>query len=380
MGALRRYAGIAARDPSYALRVGLAKLRTRLPLDYYLFRSGRAFSPVHLTLEVTHRCNLRCLMCDLFGREEEIDSIRSRRERRGEGFSVELLEGLCGSFRLVKPVLSFSGGEPLLHPDIIRMLSLAKRAGFTCTMTTNGTLLADKAQALVETGLDSLVISIDGPEEIHDATRGVEGTFARAREGARAVAAARRGGTHGRPRLRINCTITSRNFGILHEMPNIAEDFGAESIVFSHLWFWDREIVERHNRLHGDFCPVVEQNTGEYDLIDPEVIAREVAKIRAAKTRLLVKFLPDLDPGGIRRYYRESSRPVGRSRCRAVWLTGFVMPGGDLIPCLDYSYGNIIRRPFGEVWNGERAREFRRRVRRAGIFPACVRCCMLYSF
>lgn len=380
MKVLKRYCGILLRDPSYTLRVGAAKARARLPLDYYLFRNGFSFSPVHLTLEVTHRCNLRCLMCDLFGREEEIDSIRSRREDEGRGFSLGLLEKLCSSFRLIKPVLSFSGGEPLMHPEIVEMVSLAKSRGFTCTMTTNGTLLERKAPALVETGLDSLVISIDGPEKIHDATRGVEGTFARARAGARAVAAARGRGKHGRPRIRINCTITSRNFDRLGEMVGIAEDFGAESMVFSHLWFWDGAIVRRHNETYGDFCPVVEQNTEEYAVIDPAIVARELEKIRGMNSPVMVKFLPDLTSAEIGQYYNESFRPVTRTSCRAVWLTGFVMPDGELIPCLDYSYGNLNRSSFAEVWNGERARTFRRRVRSAGIFPACVRCCMLYSF
>ncbi|MCX6356959.1 MAG: radical SAM protein, partial [Candidatus Aureabacteria bacterium] len=218
---------------------------------------------------MTHRCNLRCHMCDLFGRGEEIDSIRSRREGAEGSFSMELLERLCNSFGCMKPVLSFGGGEPLLHPAIAAMVSRAKERGFTCTLTTNGTLLAAHAASLVEAGLDSLVLSIDGPEEIHDATRGVKGTFAKACEGAAALAEARARFRSRTPRMRINCTINSRNAGMLGEVVRIAERLGAESMVFSHLWFWDRTAVEEHNRLYGDLCPTVEQNTRELDRIDP---------------------------------------------------------------------------------------------------------------
>lgn len=293
---------------------------------------------------------------------------------------MECLERLCSSFGLLKPILSFGGGEPLMHPRAAEMIRRAKGRGFVCTLTTNGVLLARHAGDLVASGLDSIVLSIDGPEGVHDATRGVKGTFAHAMEGARRVAEIKRGTGAVKPRLRVNCTINSRNFAVLGSMPGIAAEFGADSLLFSHLWFWDREIVARHNRVCGDFCPVVEQNVHELDRIDPAVVARELARTRGAQTGLTIKCLPELDAEGVRRYYAERTTPVTRAACRAAWLSAFVMPTGELIPCLDYSYGNLHERPFWELWNGPRARLFRRRLRSAGIFPGCVRCCLLYAF
>ena len=380
INALKRTIRILFADPLYGVRMTMVKARTFFPVDYRYFRSGRALPPVHLTLEVTHRCNLACHMCDLYGREEEIDSIRSRREDRGEGFGVPVFRKLIDSFGLFKPVLSFGGGEPLLHPELSEMVTMAKRRGFTCTVTTNGTLLRDRASGLVEAGLDNLVLSIDGPEKVHDSIRGVPGTFAKAKAGAKELLRIQRTEGRSKPRLRINCTINSRNFGLLSEIVGIAEDFGAESLIFSHLWFWDRAIVQKHNRLFGNYCPVVEQNAQELNLIEPDVLSGEIEKTRGRKTRLLIKFLPELNPDGIRRYYRESTKALERLACKAPWLTAFIMPDGTVLPCLDFKYGNLNERSFGEIWNGDRAREFRRRIGRAGIFPACVRCCMLYSF
>jgi MoaA/NifB/PqqE/SkfB family radical SAM enzyme len=380
VNAARRYLRILADDPGYAVRAAAARLRARLPLDYFLLRDGRAFPPVHLTLELTHRCNLACHMCDLYGGREEIGSIRSRREERGGEFGVGLVERLCGSFGVLKPVLSFGGGEPLMNPRATEMIRLAKSKRFVCTLTTNGTFLARHAEGLVESGLDSIVISVDGPEDVHDSIRGVRGTFARALEGALEVARLKAEAGRAKPRVRINCTINSRNTAVLGAMPRIAEAFGADSLLFSHLWFWDREIVERHNRACGDFCPVVEQNVHELDMIDPALVAGGLEMARRTGARLAVKCLPELDERQIRRYYTERARPVTRAACRAVWLSGFIMPSGEVLPCLDYSYGNLNDRPFGELWNGPRARAFRKRLRAAGIFPGCVRCCLLYAF
>jgi MoaA/NifB/PqqE/SkfB family radical SAM enzyme len=380
MSALKRYLRIARSDPRYVARMAIAKGRAALPIDYLLVRNGYALPPIQLSLEVTHRCNLACHMCDLYGQSEELDTARSKREETGRPFSLELLEKLCASFRLVKPVLSFGGGEPLMHPRIIELVSHAKRRGFVCTLTTNGTLLERHAADIVREGLDSVVISIDGPEDVHDSLRGVKGTYAKAMAGARALAERRRQAGVVKPLVRINCTVNSRNFNLLGEMPAIAAQFGAESLVISHLWFWDREIVERHNRAAGDLCRAVEQNVRELDLIDPAALSRELRKIKESRVGLMVKFLPDLDDEEVRRYYTERSAPVKRFACRAVWLSAFIMPDGELLPCLDYSYGNLNERPFGELWNGARARVFRKRLRAAGIFPGCVRCCGLYAF
>ncbi|MDD5557263.1 MAG: radical SAM protein [bacterium] len=377
MNALARYLGILRADPRYFARMALVKSRAALPLDYLLLRSGRAFPPIQLSIEVTHRCNLACHMCDLYGGAGAIDAARSRREDPGRPFDVGLLEALLDSFGLIRPVISFGGGEPLMHPRLAEMVALASRRGFVCTVTTNGTLLDRHAADLVRAGLDSIVLSIDGPEEIHDSVRGVEGAFARAAAGAAALRAARAG---GRPRLRINCTISSRNFAHLGRVPAVAAALGAESVVFSHLWFWDREIVEAHNRAAGDLCPAVEQNVSELDRIDPGVMIAELEKVRASRSGLMIKFLPDLDAADIRRYYTEHTAPVKRVSCRAVWLSAFVMPDGEVLPCLDYTYGNLRERPFRELWNGARARAFRRRLRAVGIFPGCVRCCGLYAY
>ena len=64
-------------------------------------------------------------------------------------FGVGLVERLCGSFGVLKPVLSFGGGEPLMNPRATEMIRLAKSKRFVCTLTTNGTFLARHAEGLI---------------------------------------------------------------------------------------------------------------------------------------------------------------------------------------------------------------------------------------
>ncbi len=62
-----------------------------------------------------------------------------------------------------KPIISLFGGEPFLYPDILPLIREIKRRGLTCTVITNGGRLEALARELVEIGIDSIAVSIDGP-------------------------------------------------------------------------------------------------------------------------------------------------------------------------------------------------------------------------
>lgn len=74
---------------------------------------------------------------------------------------------------------SISGGEPLTVPYLENVLSEAKRSGICYThLVTNGMLLApERVQSLVESQLDEISLSLDGPQAEHDRRRGVDGAY-----------------------------------------------------------------------------------------------------------------------------------------------------------------------------------------------------------
>ena len=117
---------------------------------------GRRF-PLSVTFLVTTRCNYRCQYCDVFSCEEPEMTTK-------EVFSMIDQLALMGTRRL-----GINGGEPLLREDIGDIIRYAKTKGFIVTMFTNGSLVAktiDKIQSL-----DVLIISLDGPEALHDEQR-----------------------------------------------------------------------------------------------------------------------------------------------------------------------------------------------------------------
>ncbi len=167
-------------------------------------RFGRP-TPLHVSWVVTSRCNLRCAYCDRPENDPgELDSTAA----------LKLADDLAraGCVRL-----SLTGGEPLLRDDLPIIMARARRLGLRMNINTNG-LLAPKRMNAIRLA-DEVVISLDGPEEIHDAVRGL-GSFRGAMTGAEAVREARLP-------LTFYTVIGRRNADRLEDVVEIAEREGA---------------------------------------------------------------------------------------------------------------------------------------------------------
>src|SRR5215469_12327705 len=105
----------------------------------------------------TRRCNLSCTYCN------EFDDFSAPVP------TVEMLRRIDHLADLGTSIISFSGGEPLLHPDLDDLIAHIRRRGSIAGMITNGYLLtADRIQRLNRAGLEHLQISIDNvmPDDV----------------------------------------------------------------------------------------------------------------------------------------------------------------------------------------------------------------------
>ncbi|MCG6552995.1 MAG: NAD-dependent epimerase/dehydratase family protein [Candidatus Magnetominusculus sp. LBB02] len=128
--------------------------------------------PIHLDIETTSTCNLRCPFCK---------TTYSRSEIKNGFMAWDTLKKImdeAGEYGLYACKFNFRG-EPLLHKDLCRFIKYAKEKGLVDVFfNTNGTLLTpDKARALIESGLDRLTVSFEGFEkELYEKNR-VGATF-----------------------------------------------------------------------------------------------------------------------------------------------------------------------------------------------------------
>lgn len=152
---------------------GTLELKKGKAGNYLLDREEMAFylkdhfpslygAPRNIMVEVSTQCNLRCRMCfyyapgcgsGLFNTGAGLLGLEPFRQR------VDRIRDVFGAY----PVLDLNGrGEPLLNPDLPAMVQYAKMKGFTCYLSTNGSLLgSDLSEALLDAGLDKLAVSLD---------------------------------------------------------------------------------------------------------------------------------------------------------------------------------------------------------------------------
>ena len=142
-----------------------------------------------LRISVTDRCNFRCVYCmpkEVFGRDY-------RFLPRRELLTFEEIERVARVFvGLGVNKLRITGGEPLLRRDLeVLIAQLAVLGDLDLTLTTNGALLAQKAQALAEAGLSRVTVSLDSlDDEVFRAMNDVDFPVARVLGGIDAAAAA----------------------------------------------------------------------------------------------------------------------------------------------------------------------------------------------
>jgi MoaA/NifB/PqqE/SkfB family radical SAM enzyme len=120
-------------------------------------------------VSVTNVCNAACDFCG-FARDKAL--IGPARYLDTEAF----LWALPILHRRGIRFLTLQGGEPLVHPEIIRLVSLTVAAGVSCAVITNGWFLPRYIDALTEAGLARLIVSIDSADlAAHERNRGLEG-------------------------------------------------------------------------------------------------------------------------------------------------------------------------------------------------------------
>jgi MoaA/NifB/PqqE/SkfB family radical SAM enzyme len=119
--------------------------------------------PILLHYYITNRCNARCGFCEIWKETPKIDAAADDVVRN-------LADARTAGCRFV----DFTGGEPLLHPDLPRFCTEAKRLGFITSVTTNCIVFPDRAASLAGL-IDLLHFSLDADSQaLHDRLRGAE--------------------------------------------------------------------------------------------------------------------------------------------------------------------------------------------------------------
>ncbi|WFO75438.1 tungsten cofactor oxidoreductase radical SAM maturase [Desulfurococcaceae archaeon MEX13E-LK6-19] len=181
--------------------------------------------PKELMIEVTTRCNYNCIYC-----------FRRKLSEPYRDMEINLYKKIINdAAKAGVNKIVFSGwGEPLVHPRIIEMLTIAKDNGFKVLLNTNGSLLESFAEEIVELGIDELVVSIDAPEETYSALR-LGGTLDNVTNALSRIKKLKREKNTLYPNVKLQFTITRRNYRRLPDMIEYAKIVGSSHIIVSNI-------------------------------------------------------------------------------------------------------------------------------------------------
>jgi len=333
--------------------------------------------PRFISFTLTNACNLRCRMCGQWSEEgyvlNRVVEARPRMTLTDWKRLVDEAAGHGAGNILIR------GGEPFLFKGIMDLLTYINGKGIFLSIDTNGTLLDEFAADLSSLSNMHITFSVDGPEEIHDRVRGVNGSFRKTRENIALLNAMEK--EHGHTISKSICfTISRDNYQSLGQMADVARSLAISSMNIVPCYYFSDEAGRRYEEeLKENFgCAAYSWKGFRHDESGVEFgrFREELHAYRGALGEVHDYPYMPLTEDEYRVWFQDSTTPVGPAECHNVENLIDIQPSGEANFCVDlpdYSIGSVKRSTIAEVWNGSRARRFRE-YRRARPLSACHRC------
>jgi len=268
----------------------------------------------------TNKCNMHCKHCYRDAGVEdkhELDTIEGK----------ALLDEIAKSgFK----IMIFSGGEPLMRPDIYELVKYAVKLRLRPVLGSNGTLITTEiAQKLKAVGTMGIGISLDSlnPKK-HDEFRSYEGGWRQAVEGMKNCRDA------GLP-FQIHTTVMNWNRDEILDLTDFAVAMGAKA---HHIFF---------------LVPTGRGINIENESLKPEQYEALLTDIMLKQKEVSIELKPTCAPQFMRIAMEMGMRPRFSRGCLAGTSYCIISPIGDVQPCayLSLPIGNVRETPFSEIWS-----------------------------
>jgi Fe-coproporphyrin III synthase len=275
----------------------------------------------------------------------------------GKAFRKSDLEPHLASIRqLGVRWVVFSGGEPLMNPELPLLCKVLRTEDIRLTLLTTGLLLKKNALA-VAASFDDVIVSLDGPPEIHDKIRRVEGAFSLVQAGVNAVREHRH-----EMRITARTTVQKANHCYLRDTVRAARslDLNAISFLAADLTSsaFNRPLL----------WPTSRQEEIGLSLLEVGALESEIeALIQETSRELECGFVAE-SPDKLRRIARQFRVQLrlktGESPiCNAPWVSAVIETDGTVRPCFFHPpIGNLQRGSLESIVNGEAGRAFREKL------------------
>ncbi len=285
---------------------------------------------------VTQRCNLHCIHCYASSRDREYPNELTTEE----GFA--LLQDLA-AFGV--PVVLFSGGEPLLRPDLFTLMRRARELGMRAVLSTNGTRIeASEARELREIGVSYVGVSLDGLGPTHDSIRGASGAFSAALRGIKTCQA------EGL-KVGLRVTVHRKNAAELPDLMRLMTEERIDRMCVYHLAYAGRGAKISGFDLGADETRSLVNDVFDWVASWPEGDPRELLTVdNHADAPFLYLWMQEHQPGRAEEVAQMLRWNGGNQSGIAI---ACVDPQGNVHPdqfSWHQDLGNVRERPFSEIW------------------------------
>lgn len=294
--------------------------------------------PVFLSIEPANYCQLHCPECPV-GKAKK-DGVQPRLLSDDVWRRV-----MAEAISYVHTIQFYFQGEPLFHPRLPQMIGDAHKAGIYTIVSTNAqSMTAKMAEDLVESGLNRIIISMDGmTEQTYSAYR-IGGSLHKTKESIRLLQAAKQVKHRFYPIIELQCLRLSSNE---HEWAAFRKEYkriGADKLSLKTAQLYDYAHGHPLMPTQVRYSRYVKGEDGLYH-------------VRQSWWRKWLRYRP----------------------CYRLWAGCVVSTIGDILPCCydkehRYTYGNILETSLAEAWQKGKATAFRRKVIDRLPIDICTNC------
>jgi len=273
--------------------------------------------PISISFEPTTSCNLRCPECPSGLREFTRPTGMLKKD-----FFRETIDDI---YRELLYLVFYFQGEPYLNPDFLDMVKYAHDKGIYTATSSNGHYLNDaKAKATVESGLDRLIISIDGTtQDVYQSYR-VGGKLEKVLEGARNIVKWKKELNSKTPFVFFQFLVVKPNEHQIEDIKQLAKEIGVDQVRFKTAQIYDYEN-------------------------DPNQLLTSIDKYSRYKK----------DKDG-----KMQIKSGLQNQCWRLWSANVITWDGLVVPCCfdkdaSHQLGNLKTQSFKETWQNDNYKQFR---------------------
>lgn len=275
--------------------------------------------PYSISIEPTTACNLRCPECP--------SGLRAFTRPTGlleKEFYQKTIDELTS--HLLYLILYFQG-EPYLHPHFFDLVAYASQKNIYTATSTNAHYLHEKnAQKTLDSGLDRLIISIDGTtQETYEQYR-IGGSLEKVIRGTETLLNLRKKGNYQKPYTIFQFLVVKPNEHQIEEVKHLAKNLGVDKVSFKTAQIYDYENGSALMPSNNKYSRYALQSNGKY----------------AIKNPLL-------------------------NQCWRMWQGCVITWDGKIVPCCfdkdaSHQLGNLQEKTLREIWQSEAYQNFRQKL------------------